>query len=530
MFKKLLFLAFLLIGSPALAQNVTCATRPAGDSSNACASTAFASTGITNLLGSNNTWTGANTWGTSIINQPRGEFIDNTTIIGSLQRFFNPEFYGVSTIGKVHLMNRLFVGAATLSSGGIDASGTIPPVPWIDQYVRRAVSIAQFASGSSMGMIGITGYSRTSDYFTWSGLRSLGSEAGVFVGVNDDAGGIAVGLDARAVSAAKAAGIATNQIDAVNLRPTFQTLRPYAALNTVSAGLIYPFLLTTGVSGSTTHTVTISIPGGVITDVANGLFNDDTITFSTTGALPTGLTAGTVYYVVNVATNSYQVSATPGGAAINTSGSQSGVQTAKSNVAQEVTAFAYMAGGVGAGLPATAIAQKGIVMLDGSVDKTYGLSTGGVFAELPGFAAIQWMKPDGTGSIGLWGDPVGNILVSSSPFYSGGNVTAMTNLIGRNIISGSAVPTLSSCGTSPAVNANSTNIGGNFTTGTGSPTSCTLTFANAYPTAAACVPFPANAAALGVTASISPPAAGAFTVTFSSGVSSASYNYVCLGK
>jgi len=41
-------LAFLLslLASPALAQNVTCATRPAGDSSNACASTAFVSTAV----------------------------------------------------------------------------------------------------------------------------------------------------------------------------------------------------------------------------------------------------------------------------------------------------------------------------------------------------------------------------------------------------------------------------------------------------------------------------------------------------
>lgn len=40
--KKLLALAFLLFASPALAQNPQCPTRPAGDSSNACASTAFA--------------------------------------------------------------------------------------------------------------------------------------------------------------------------------------------------------------------------------------------------------------------------------------------------------------------------------------------------------------------------------------------------------------------------------------------------------------------------------------------------------
>lgn len=53
------------------------------------------------------------------------------------------------------------------------------------------------------------------------------------------------------------------------------------------------------------------------------------IVFTTTGALPTGLTAGTTYYVVgsSVSATTFNVSATPGGAAINTSGSQSGTHT-----------------------------------------------------------------------------------------------------------------------------------------------------------------------------------------------------------
>lgn len=54
------------------------------------------------------------------------------------------------------------------------------------------------------------------------------------------------------------------------------------------------------------------------------------ISFSTTGALPTGLTPGTVYYIVGagLTTGAFSVSATPGGAAINTSSAGSGVHTA----------------------------------------------------------------------------------------------------------------------------------------------------------------------------------------------------------
>lgn len=68
MFKPLALAASAaLLVSSASAQQVTCATRPAGDSSNACASTAFAGTAITNLLGSNNTWTGTNTYTGSVL-------------------------------------------------------------------------------------------------------------------------------------------------------------------------------------------------------------------------------------------------------------------------------------------------------------------------------------------------------------------------------------------------------------------------------------------------------------------------------
>ncbi len=52
------------------------------------------------------------------------------------------------------------------------------------------------------------------------------------------------------------------------------------------------------------------------------------VVFSTSGLLPAGLSPGVTYYVVNPTTNNFQVAATPSGAAINTSGSQSGTQTA----------------------------------------------------------------------------------------------------------------------------------------------------------------------------------------------------------
>jgi hypothetical protein len=58
------------------------------------------------------------------------------------------------------------------------------------------------------------------------------------------------------------------------------------------------------------------------------------VAFSTTGALPTGLSPGVVYYVTAPTTNSFKLAATPSGSAINTSGTQSGKQTGVSNPLQ----------------------------------------------------------------------------------------------------------------------------------------------------------------------------------------------------
>lgn len=55
----------------------------------------------------------------------------------------------------------------------------------------------------------------------------------------------------------------------------------------------------------------------------------DSIVFSTSGALPAGLTVGTVYYVISAGygANAFQVSATSGGAAINTTDAGSGTHS-----------------------------------------------------------------------------------------------------------------------------------------------------------------------------------------------------------
>lgn len=82
---------------------------------------------------------------------------------------------------------------------------------------------------------------------------------------------------------------------------------------------------------SATATITIASPG-VVTVANHGLQISAPVVFGTTGALPTGLVAGTIYYVQSVPTvNTFTVSASQGGSVINTTGSQSGVQTLIAN-------------------------------------------------------------------------------------------------------------------------------------------------------------------------------------------------------
>lgn len=75
---------------------------------------------------------------------------------------------------------------------------------------------------------------------------------------------------------------------------------------------------------SATITMTIASPC-VVTWPGRTWVEGEPIKFSTTGTLPTGLVAGTAYYVKSPSGNTCNVAATPGGTAINTSGSQSGI-------------------------------------------------------------------------------------------------------------------------------------------------------------------------------------------------------------
>lgn len=83
----------------------------------------------------------------------------------------------------------------------------------------------------------------------------------------------------------------------------------------------------TAARASATCTISNANPG-VVTWNSHGLKNGDPVFFTTSGGLPTGLTASTIYFAKNVTTNTFEVAATPGGASIGTSSAGSGTHTA----------------------------------------------------------------------------------------------------------------------------------------------------------------------------------------------------------
>jgi hypothetical protein len=87
-----------------------------------------------------------------------------------------------------------------------------------------------------------------------------------------------------------------------------------------------------------TANVTITIATGVVTWTAHGQPALTPLLFLSTGALPTGIVSGTVYFIVqgaSLTTNSFRIATTVAnaiaGVAITTSGSQSGAHTAYAN-------------------------------------------------------------------------------------------------------------------------------------------------------------------------------------------------------
>lgn len=126
------------------------------------------------------------------------------------------------------------------------------------------------------------------------------------------------------ISASQERTINVTFANAGNCKGVVLPLKPYSTNITGSyaADTIYVYLL------ETKSTCTIDISTDYVTKTGHGLSDGDIVILTTTGVLPTGLSANFGrYFVINKTTDTFQLSLTSGGAAINFTGTQSGTHT-----------------------------------------------------------------------------------------------------------------------------------------------------------------------------------------------------------
>lgn len=145
------------------------------------------------------------------------------------------------------------------------------------------------------------------------------------------AAAITAGTDTQSgVTPAQLAGASATFSGSLIWAATLATPAGYLLCDGSTASRTGQATLFNAITASSVVTITIATPG-VITWNSHGLLAGDVVSLETTGTLPTGFVTGTNYYVVSPTTNTFELAASPGGSAINTSGSQSGVQTARHN-------------------------------------------------------------------------------------------------------------------------------------------------------------------------------------------------------
>lgn len=146
---------------------------------------------------------------------------------------------------------------------------------------------------------------------------------------------------------------------------------------------------------------------------------------------------------------------------------------------------------------------------------------GSAIAEYDGTLS-RWMVSLGTQAAPTF---TGTVTASGALNVAGTTTTSGAVVTKGNVsANGSAIPVLSSCGTSPSITAGSTDFAGNYTTGSAA-TTCTITFATAFAVAPTCIiTNNTGAATLIPTYSTSTTA-----ITVATDIASTAYNYVCIG-
>lgn len=136
---------------------------------------------------------------------------------------------------------------------------------------------------------------------------------------------------------------------------------------------------------------------------------------------------------------------------------------------------------------------------------------------------------------------LGNIITSAMMIADTNQPTGITNFLSTSTVRMEGhfyvtanIPTLTTCGTNPAVTARSNSSGGEITLGTGSPTACTLTWATAsnYTNDTWCTFTAGSSATAAISGGwyVSAHSATAVTLTIGAATDGAVFEYTCFGN
>jgi hypothetical protein len=234
---------------------------------------------------------------------PTGEYEYGTATYTALNTFSRTTIYGSSN-----------GGVATVFSAGIKNVGLAIAAPVSAQTKtdwRTAIGAAK--SGANSDITSLSALASVPSIIS----SSLAAIQGAFKN-----------LQASATGTSASISISADEIAVESSSNAYATLRNVSLTGSLASSGA------NGLDDSLTQTITVTIASpGVVTLNAHGFPANAPVVLATTGALPTGLAAATTYYVTSPTTNTFQLSATKGGSAINTSGTQSGVHTVKSVLA-----------------------------------------------------------------------------------------------------------------------------------------------------------------------------------------------------
>src|SRR5712691_8631098 len=155
--------------------------------------------------------------------------------IGSGAAKWAPLFFGNFGTGATTLMNRLFVGEATLSSFDV---GPVTTKDWVETLLANTTSVSMLASVDTVGQLGILGASRSSDFRTVFGSATGGAQGVTGIGYNNDTTGSPIALGMNGIGIRPNTGV------------TGITLGAQSDMN--NAGSVVDIEPNTGITGGTT--------------------------------------------------------------------------------------------------------------------------------------------------------------------------------------------------------------------------------------------------------------------------------------